>query len=70
MEFDREHDRPHPLQIQLYQRATPTQKLAMVAQLNATAIRLKEADLPARFPEMTASERHRLVRHGWLTAGD
>ena len=39
--LDRERDRPHPRQIELYRRATPTQKLAAVARLNATALDLK-----------------------------
>jgi hypothetical protein len=70
MELDREQDRPHPLQIQLYQRASPTQKLAVVARLNASAIRIKEAALQSRFPEMAVTERNRVLRHWWLTASD
>jgi hypothetical protein len=68
--LDREHDRPHPLQIELYRRATPTQKLATVARLNATVLKLKEADLQARFPHQSADERREVLRRWWLSARD
>jgi hypothetical protein len=67
---DPERDRPHPLQIELYRRATPTQKLAVVARLNATAIALKEAALKASAPEMPPGKRRELLRRWWLTARD
>jgi hypothetical protein len=68
--LDRERDRPHPLQIELYRRATPTQKLAVVARLNATAIALKEASLLARWPDTPAAERREALRRWWLGARD
>lgn len=68
--LDRERDRPHPLQIELYRRATPTQKLAVVARLNATTLALKEASLQARRPNMPAAERREMLRRWWLSARD
>jgi hypothetical protein len=68
--LDRERDRPHPLQIELYRRATPTQKLAVVARLNATALALKEATLLSRCPDMPATERREALRRWWLGARD
>jgi hypothetical protein len=68
--LDRERDRPHPLQIDLYRRATPTQKLAAIARLNATAIAIKEADLESRCPDVPAAERRAVLRQWWLAARD
>lgn len=68
--LDRERDRPHPLQIELYRRASATEKLAAVARLNATALKLKEASLAAKFPRLSPAERHALLRRWWLTARD
>ncbi|MBI5767679.1 MAG: hypothetical protein HZA93_07775 [Verrucomicrobia bacterium] len=68
--LDRERDRPHPLQIELYRRATPTQKLAAVARLNATLLKLKETSLESQFPHLSSVERRALLRHWWLTAHD
>ncbi|MBL9219132.1 MAG: hypothetical protein JNG82_11625 [Opitutaceae bacterium] len=68
--LDRERDRPHPLQIELYRRATPTQKLAVVARLRATALGLKEAALLRQFPDQSLAERRRMLRRWWLAARD
>lgn len=54
----------------LYRKATPTQKLAVVARLNATLIEIKSADLQARFPAMPPAKRRDLLRHWWLSARD
>lgn len=54
----------------LYRHATPTQKLAVVARLNATLIELKSADLQARFPAMQPAKRRDLLRQWWLGARD
>lgn len=70
MELDREKDRPHPLQIELYRAASPTKKLAAVARLNATAIKLKESALRARYPELSVAKRHEMLRRWWLTSRD
>ena len=67
---DREHDRPHPLQLELYRKATPTQKLATVARLNATMLMLKEASLQSRFSNLSAAERRQSLRRWWLAARD
>jgi hypothetical protein len=68
--LDRERDRPHPLQIELYRRATPTQKLAIVARMNAMALAMKDSSLRTRFPTLTEAERRTRVRHWWLTSRD
>jgi hypothetical protein len=70
MELDREQDRPHPLQVALYRRATPTQKLAAVARLNATAIAMKDSALKSRCPDMPLETRRAVTRRWWLTARD
>ncbi len=66
--LDRERDRPHPFQIELYRRASPTEKLTVVARLNATAIALKDASLRSINPDMTATERREVLRRWWLGA--
>lgn len=68
--LDRERDRPHPLQIELYRKATPTQKLAAVARLNAAAIAMKESALRAQHPPLSPEKRRELLRRWWLTARD
>jgi hypothetical protein len=57
-------------QWELYRRASPTQKLAVVARLNAGLIGLKQADLRLRQPELSDQERQAIVRRWWLTAAD
>lgn len=54
----------------LYRAATPTQKLAIVARLNATLLELKRSDLQARFPNHAAKQREAMLRQWWLTARD
>lgn len=54
----------------LYRAATPTQKLAVVARLNATLLGLKAADLQARFPALPPAKRSELLRRWWLAARD
>ena len=68
--LDRERNRPHALQIELYRQATPTQKLSTVARMNASAIKLKEGYLEARFPQKTPGERRELLRRWWLGSRD
>ena len=46
----------------LYRSATPTQKLAIVARLNATLIGLKEADLRACSVVRAPNEQRKLLR--------
>ena len=55
---------------ELYRRATPEAKLAVVARLNAGLIALKEADLASRSPDLSPAQRQAIVRHWWLTAQD
>lgn len=59
-----------PRMIELYRRATPTQKLAVVARLNATLIELKAADIRARHPGLAAAQQTAQLRRWWLTARD
>jgi hypothetical protein len=59
-----------PILLELYRKATPTQKLAVVARLNATLIALKEADIRARRPDLSRKEQQALLRQWWLTARD
>jgi hypothetical protein len=47
------------LQIQLWRQATPTHKMKMVAQLNASVRTLALAGLRSRFPKASESELHR-----------
>jgi hypothetical protein len=54
----------------LYRSATPTQKLAIVARLNAALIALKEANLRTSSVVCTPDERKRLLRSWWLGARD
>lgn len=49
-----------------YRRASPSQKLAVVARLNAALLGLKEADLKARYPAATAEELRGRLRRWWL----
>ena len=59
-----------PRLLELYRRATPSQKLAVVARLNATLIELKAADLRARQPGLSDDRRREMLRRWWLTASD
>jgi hypothetical protein len=60
----------HPRLLELYRRATPTEKLAVVARLNATLIGLKEADLHARLPGLSQEDYRKMLRRWWLAARD
>jgi hypothetical protein len=59
-----------PRMIELYRRATPTQKLAVVARLNATLIELKAADIRARHPDLADAQQRAQLRRWWMTACD
>lgn len=56
--------------IELYRRATPTQKLAVVARLNATLIELKAVDIRARHPDLADAQQRAQLRRWWMTARD
>jgi hypothetical protein len=56
------------LQIQLWRQATPTRKMNMLAQLNASARMLALAGLRARFPSADEAELRR--RLAGLLLGD
>jgi hypothetical protein len=66
----RDHEPLDPRLLELYRRATPTQKLAVVARLNGTLIGLKEADLRARQPALPPEKRQQVLRRWWLGARD
>lgn len=55
---------------ELYRKATPTEKLAVVGRLNATLLRLKAAEIEKRHPEAPAATRRQMLRRWWLAATD
>ena len=56
------HPKMEALQIQLWRQASPTRKMEMVAQLNATIRILAMAGLRSRFPTASDMElRHKLA---------
>ena len=59
-----------PRLLELYRRATPAQKLAVVARLNQTLIKLKECDIRARHPALRPEEHRQMLRRWWLGAAD
>ena len=54
--FSDTHPKMETLQIQLWRQASPTRKMQMMAQLNASARLLAMAGLRARFPNASESE--------------
>jgi hypothetical protein len=54
----------------LYRTASPTEKLAAVARINAALIAIKEAAVAQQHPEWSATRRRDTVRLWWLTARD
>ena len=59
-----------PRLLELYRRATPTQKLTVVARLNGTLLELKSAALAAQHPALSPGQRRTILRRWWLTATD
>jgi hypothetical protein len=53
------HPKVEALQIELWRRASPTRKMHMLAQLNASVQMLALAGLRSRFPDATESELRR-----------
>jgi hypothetical protein len=53
------HPKMEALQIQLWQQASPTRKMNMLAQLNASAQILALAGLRSRFPQASKAELRR-----------
>jgi hypothetical protein len=53
------HPKMEALQIQLWQQASPTRKMNMLAQLNASAQMLALAGLRSRFPQASKAELRR-----------
>ena len=53
------HPKMEALQIQLWRQASPTRKMEMVAQLNATTRTLALAGLSSRFPTADQAELRR-----------
>ncbi len=69
--FPDTHPKMESLQIQLWQQASPTRKMHMLAQLNAAARLVAMAGLQTQFPGATEAElRFRLAAllHGEQTA--
>jgi hypothetical protein len=57
--FSDTHPKMEALQIELLRQVSPTRKMEMLAQLNASARILAMAGLRSRFPQMTETELHR-----------
>jgi len=57
--FSDTHPKMEALQIELWQQATPTRKMHMLAQLNASARLLALAGLRAQYPNESESEIQR-----------
>ncbi len=57
--FTDTHPKMEALQIELWRRASPTQKMNMLAQLNASARRLALAGLRSRYPQADETELRR-----------
>jgi len=53
------HPKMEALQIQLWRRATPTRKMEMLAQLNASARTLALAGLRSQYPQASEAELRR-----------
>ncbi len=53
------HPKMEALQIQLWRQATPTRKMEMVAQLNASARTLALMGLRSRYPQASEAELRR-----------
>jgi len=53
------HPKMEALQIQLWRQASPTRKMEMVAQLNASLRTLALTGLRSRFPQADETELHR-----------
>jgi hypothetical protein len=54
----------------LYRAASPTEKLAAVARINASLTAIKEAAVARQHPEWSVMQRRAVVRRWWLTARD
>lgn len=54
----------------LYRAASPTEKLAVVARINASLIAIKDAAVAQQHPEWSIAQRRAAVRRWWLTARD
>ena len=57
--YDDTHPKMEALQIQLWRQASPTQKMNMLAQLNASVRTLALTGLRAQYPQATAEELRR-----------
>ncbi len=54
----------------LYRAANPTEKLAVVARINASLTALKEAAVARQHPDWSQAQRRASVRRWWLEARD
>jgi predicted component of type VI protein secretion system len=66
--FSDTHPKMEALQIQLWRQASPTRKMNMLAQLNASARVLALAGLRSQYPQASEAELHR--RLASLILGD
>ena len=58
-QFSDTHPKMEALQIQLWRQASPTRKMEMLAQLNASARLLALTGLQSRYPQASAEELQR-----------
>jgi hypothetical protein len=54
----------------LYRAASPTEKRAAVARINAALTAVKEAAVARQYPDWSPAQRRALVRRWWLAARD
>ena len=54
----------------LYRAASPTEKLATVARINASLTAIKEAAVARQHPDWPPAQRRAAVRRWWLSARD
>ena len=57
------HPKMEALQIELWRQASPTKKMNMLAQLNASARTLALTGLRAQYPQATEAELRRKLAH-------
>lgn len=63
-------ERLNPQLVELYRRAEPAQKLAVVARINASLQAIKRAQLQMSNPGLSATEQQRQLRRWWFSSRD
>lgn len=73
MSFAARAQNPESLPVELlnlYRRATPAEKLALIGRINASLLALKAAQVVSRRPALSSADRAAAVRRWWLGARD